>query len=170
MLARLHRPGRPAEPGRRATPAAEPSAASRRAAADRGGRAGVVVVAAIVTALILRENVAGTGIAGPAPVASPTERIDTGKRSALQSTAASSSAARRRRAPDPVPGLPHSSIAAEEVLLGSRVVDGRSNLYQFDAATGELGKQLTTGSAGTQFPILSPDRGSVVYVQTSPTG
>ena len=56
------------------------------------------------------------------------------------------------------------------MLIGSRSVDGSSNLYQFDAATGQLGKQLTTGSAGTQFAIISPDRGSVIYLQTSPTG
>ena len=76
----------------------------------------------------------------------------------------------RRAAPEPVPGLPHSTPLPEQVLIGSRSVDGSSNLYQFDAATGALGKQLTTGSAGTQFAILSPDRGSVIYLQTGPTG
>ena len=81
-----------------------------------------------------------------------------------------SSAAASTSAPEPVPGLPHSTPLPEQVLVGSRSVDGSSNLYQFDAATGALGKQLTTGSPGTQFAILSPDRGSIIYLQTSPTG
>ena len=56
------------------------------------------------------------------------------------------------------------------MLIGSRAVDGASNLFQYDAATGVLGQQLTTGSPGTQFAVLSPDRGSMIYVQTSGTG
>ncbi|HEY4992893.1 MAG TPA: hypothetical protein VII33_12505 [Nakamurella sp.] len=52
------------------------------------------------------------------------------------------------------------------VLLGTRVVGGSEDLYQIDTTTGAVGKKLTTGApAGPQFPILSPDRGSVVYVQ-----
>jgi len=43
-------------------------------------------------------------------------------------------------------------------------------MYQFDAATGALGAELTSGVVGGQFPIISPDRGSVVYVQNNPSG
>ena len=49
-------------------------------------------------------------------------------------------------------------------------MDGSSNLYQFDARPANVGKQLTTGSAGTRSPIISPDRGSIIYMQNGPTG
>jgi Tol biopolymer transport system component len=45
------------------------------------------------------------------------------------------------------------------------VVEGQEDLYQIDTTTGEVGKKLTKDATGPQFPILSPDRGSVVYVQ-----
>jgi TolB protein len=56
------------------------------------------------------------------------------------------------------------------VLLGTRVAGGTEDLYQIDTVTGEVGKRLTTGATGPQFPILSPDRGSVVYLQSGDGG
>ena len=66
----------------------------------------------------------------------------------------------------PVPGLPHSTPLSDQVLVGSRTIDGSSNLYLYNGSTGELGQPLTSDSPGTQFPLLSSDRGSVIYVQT----
>ena len=65
-----------------------------------------------------------------------------------------------------MPGLPHAAPLPDQVLVGSRTIDRSSNLTLYDAATGELGQPLTTGSPGTQFPVLSADRGSVIYLQT----
>jgi hypothetical protein len=149
---------------------------SRRTAIIGASVAAIVVIAAVAAALFFRNDVAGTGTAAagstaasptvttPAPStpASPSSGPPPGTSPAGSPPATS--------APGPVPGLPHSAPLPEQVLIGSRSVDGSSNLYQFDAATGALGKQLTTGSPGTQFAILSPDRGSIIYLQTSPTG
>jgi len=63
-------------------------------------------------------------------------------------------------------GLPHSAPLATTVLLATRIENGTFDLYQIDTTTGAVGKKLTNGTPGPQFPILSPDRGSVVYVQS----
>jgi Tol biopolymer transport system component len=134
------------------TPTAGRSA-SRRTAVIGVSVAAIIVIVAVAAALFFRTDVAGTGTA------------------AAGSTAASpASPLPATSAPEPVPGLPHSTPLPDQVLVGSRSVDGSSNLYQYDAATGALGQQLTTGSPGTQFAILSPDRGSIIYLQTSPAG
>ncbi|MGZ8802403.1 MAG: TolB family protein [Mycobacterium sp.] len=62
-------------------------------------------------------------------------------------------------------GLPHAAPLPTTVLLATRIAQGSEDLYQIDATTGALGKKLTNGGSGPQFPILSPDRGSVIYVQ-----
>jgi TolB protein len=142
--------------------------------------AAIIVIAAVAAALFFRTDVAGTGTAAAASTAASPAVTTSAPSSERQSSQASSSEAPlsaspassppATSAPEPVPGLPHSTPLPDQVLVGSRSVDGSSNLYQYDAATGALGQQLTTGSPGTQFAILSPDRGSIIYLQTSPTG
>ncbi|HYN71319.1 MAG TPA: hypothetical protein VES60_02370 [Nakamurella sp.] len=65
-------------------------------------------------------------------------------------------------------GLPHAASLPTTVLLATRIANGTADMYQIDTTTGALGKKLTNGTPGPQFPILSPDRGSVVYVQSGP--
>jgi Tol biopolymer transport system component len=137
--------------------------------------AAIVVIAGVSAALIFRQDVAGTGTA-VVGTATPTQTAQTSgaqtsaaQTSADQSTGVSSSPV-VTSGPGPVLGLPHSTPLPEQVLVGSRNVEGSSNLYQLDAATGALGTQLTIGSPGTQFPILSPDRGSIIYLQTGGAG
>ena len=65
-----------------------------------------------------------------------------------------------------VAGLPHATPLPDNILLGTRSANGTEDLYQIDATTGAVGQKLTNGAKGPQFPILSPDRGTVVYVQS----
>jgi len=88
--------------------------------------------------------------------------------SATSSSAATSSSGSASSAPVAVLGLPHSAPLPTSVLLATRIDNGTADLYQIDTATGALGKKLTNGTPGPQFPILSPDRGSIVYVQSGP--
>lgn len=70
----------------------------------------------------------------------------------------------------PVPGLPHSAPLAAEVLIGSREVDGAPEMHAINVDSGAVGGRLTVGAPGPQYPILSPDRGSVIYVQATGGG
>jgi len=67
----------------------------------------------------------------------------------------------------PVPGLPHSQPLGGQIVMGSRTADGTTDLYPIDTGTGQVLKRVTAGASGAQSPILSPDRGSIVYVQAS---
>jgi len=83
--------------------------------------------------------------------------------SAASSTVSSAASSSRGGA---VPGLPHATPLPENILLGTRSANGSEDLYQIDATSGAVGTKLTNGGKGPQFPILSPDRGTVVYVQS----
>ncbi|HEY5880031.1 MAG TPA: protein kinase [Nakamurella sp.] len=165
-------PAGEAPPRRHDVPEPDPawSAPPRRGAAATTGaspRRTIVLVGALVAALLVgvgtwaalsRGGVAGTG--GPAsttssasPADSPEPTTSTGTSSAAPSS------------PGPVPGLPHSTPLPEPVLISSRVVDGVTNLFQVDAADGTVGAQLTTSGLGPAYPILSPDRGTMIFVQ-----
>ena len=129
--------------------------------------AAIVVVGAVVTAFVMRANVAGT----PTPEGGVSTSAAPPSSSA--SSAVSSPGSGSATAPGttvPVPGLPHSTPLPDQVLIGSRALNGADDLYQIDAATGAIGQRLTTGRTGAQFPVLSPDRGSMIYVQTAPGG
>jgi Tol biopolymer transport system component len=69
-----------------------------------------------------------------------------------------------------VAGLPHAAPLPDNVLLGTRSTNGSQDLYQIDATTGAVGQQLTSSTSGPQYPILSPDRGTVAYVQSGAGG
>lgn len=68
-----------------------------------------------------------------------------------------------------MPGVPHSTPLANDILLSTRNVDGKDNLFQIDTTTGMVGDQLTKDSPGAQYPTLSPDRGTVIYLQAGET-
>lgn len=43
-------------------------------------------------------------------------------------------------------------------------------MYLVDTTTGMVGDKITNGAAGGQYPALSPDRGSIVFLQTGGDG
>jgi len=172
-------PGRPQPEQRPAALVAAPppppnNGKSRRRATVIGASvASVVVIAAVAAALILRGNVGGTATLGAGTASAATTATapaSSDSPASSSSSAAASSPATSSSPPGPVPGLPHSEPLTEQILLGSRTIDGSTNMYQFDATTGALGTALTAGAGGPQYPILSPDRGSVIYVQSSSAG
>jgi len=55
---------------------------------------------------------------------------------------------------------------AENILITDRRVDDVVDLYQIDTTTGAVGDKMTKGVSGAQYPIISPDRGSVIYLQS----
>ena len=147
---------------------------SRRARRPLGvigtGAAAVIILAAT-------SGCAGIGgTANPAPA--PTVAVATSSAPPSSSASSSSSATTASSPPTSssvsstgkpaVLGLPHAAPLAPTVLLVTRITNGAADLYQIDTTTGAVGKKLTNGTPGPQFPILSPDRGSVIYVQTGP--
>ncbi len=147
--------------GRDSGPASEKNSVRRRTLLI-GGLVVVLLVGAGAWVVRSLGGVAGT--------ASPATTSSQAASSATASSAASSSASSTQSSPGPVPGLPHSTPLPEEVLLSSRTVDGATNLYQVDAANGSVGAQVTTTSLGAAYPILSPDRGTVIFAQTGGPG
>ncbi len=156
-----------------------PSVGSRRV---RRGRVAVSLAGAVVMAAALT---ACASVAGTPSVSSISSTVGTAGSSASASTApvsssaaassvAVSSVAASSRPPSgsttaraaAVPGLPHATPLPDNILIGTRSANGHEDLYQIDATTGAVGQKLTNGGKGPQFPILSPDRGTVVYVQS----
>jgi len=142
------------------------------------GAVGLVLVAAVVAAFAVRGGVAGNatiGIASKTTAASskavgstgPASTHSRASSSASSSESTPTSAQRTKNTSGPVPGLPHSTPLGNQILLGTRVVDGSKELYQIDADSGTVGQRLTSGAPGPQYPVLSPDRGSIIYAQAS---
>ncbi len=141
--------------------------------------AAVLVAAAVGTWFVLRDGTSstappgtGTSTAASGPASgSPSESPSASSSSPSPSSASASSSSVVGTPPaGPVAGLPHATPLPEQVLIGSRVVDDSSNMYLYNGSTGEIDQQLTSGSPGAQYPVLSPDRGSVIYLQTTPNG
>jgi serine/threonine protein kinase len=139
--------------------------------------AAVLVLAGGGTWFVLRNSSNGQASPGPltsaasSAAASPSPASSSaGPSSAVSSSAVSSSAAASSSAAlppaTPVPGLPHATPLPEQVLVVGRVADDVAALYQLDAASGESGKQLTEGVPGALSPLLSADRGTLIYVRT----
>ncbi|WP_420122106.1 TolB family protein [Nakamurella sp.] len=61
--------------------------------------------------------------------------------------------------------MPHSTPIPETDLIVTRAVDGNPDMYIVDTVTGAVGDRITTDAPGSQYPTLSPDRGSIVYLQ-----
>src|SRR5664279_4981211 len=143
------------------------------------GRPGRLIGASAAALFVLAAASACAGIGGTANPATsttaaaasssaPASSSTATNSSATSSSAATSSSGSASSAPVAVLGLPHSAPLPTTVLLATRIENGTADLYQIDTVTGALGKKLTNGTPGPQFPILSPDRGSVVYVQSGP--
>jgi Tol biopolymer transport system component len=120
--------------------------------------AGTPSVSGIVSSVSSAATTAASS--SSAPVSSSTAGSSTPR---VSSSAPSSSSSSRGVA---VAGLPHATPLPDNILLGTRSANGTEALYQIDATTGAVGQKLTNGAKGPQFPILSPDRGTVVYVQS----
>lgn len=66
--------------------------------------------------------------------------------------------------PQPVPGLPSSAPLSGDSMVFSWEVDRNADLYLVDVATNTLGQRLTTDPQADFAPLISPDRGSIVYM------
>jgi serine/threonine protein kinase len=142
---------------------------TKAGAADRSSRrwvwvsvavAAVVLVGAAVVALVLRGPVGGTA-APPNGTATSTPNGSTGLTYGPSPTPVTVTSS------GPVAGLPHATPLGDQAVVVPQVVDGAPDLYAVDTGTLESVARLTTGASGTQAPVLSPDRGSVIYVQSS---
>ena len=155
-----------------------PGAASRRRMSIIAAATAAVLVIGGVTAFVLtRENVAGTGSAvvstdaTSAPDTTTEESTPATTEESITSEESSSEPTSSAITPPvgPIANLPHSDPLPEQVLLASRTENGSSGLFQFDATTQDMGQLLASGG-GPQYPILSPDRGSVIYIQVGQEG
>ncbi len=127
----------------------------------------VVVIGAVVAALLVSGNIGGT--------AAPSTGSGTPTEQTTEQTGESTGGITYGPSPTPVvgtvsapvSGLPHATPLGPQVVVMPQVVDGAGDLYAVDAGTAETVARLTNGAGGPQAPVLSPDRGSVVYVQSS---
>lgn len=105
------------------------------------------------------------------PVTGPASTSPTGPSAAVAARAPRGSSAATIPAAGPVAGLPHAQPLPGTVLVDSRAVDGVSDLYLVDTTPGGTGgRRLTGGLGGGQYPVLSPDRGTIVYLWHGPDG
>jgi len=123
----------------------------------------VVVVVAVVAALLVGGGIGGT--AAPTSGSGTPAETDTAQSSAMSYGPSPTPVV--VTSSGPVAGLPHATPLAPQVVVMPQVVDGTGDLYAVDSATAETVARLTDGAGGPQAPVLSPDRGSVVYVQSS---
>jgi Tol biopolymer transport system component len=66
-------------------------------------------------------------------------------------------------APVPVPGLPSSAPLSGDTMVFSLEVDNNTDLYLVDVASNAIGQRLTSGATPDFAPLISPDRGSIIY-------
>ncbi len=154
-------PGRP--PDGHAPPASDPDRRrSRRTPWIAAAVASVLVIAAVAVALTLRGTVGGTAAPSNGTPESTASSVETG---AL--TYGPSPTPVPTTSSPPVPGLPQATPLAEQVVVLPQVVDGTADLYAVSTDGSSADVRLTSGASGPQAPVLSPDRGSVIYVQSS---
>jgi Tol biopolymer transport system component/uncharacterized caspase-like protein len=72
--------------------------------------------------------------------------------------------------PGPVPGLPSAQPLSTDTMVFSRTVEGNADLYLVDVAADAVGQRLTTGPEPDFTPLISPDRGSIVYFHAAVPG
>ena len=139
----------------------------------------VLVVAAGVTgiALLDREQIAGnasaasTIAAGSTSVRSSTASPSGDPRpSGSTTTTATTKATATVAKVAPVPGLPHSAPLGANIVVVSREYNKKFALYPIDVSTGKVGAAITRPAATAQNPLISPDRGSIIYLQSDSTG
>jgi len=127
---------------------------------------GAVLAAGVVTGFVLRGGgAAGTATIGATSQAQQTPATTDSVTSSIPFSSNVSSSPVPSTAAAPVPGLPHSAPIGDQVLLASRVADGMESLVQVDTVSGQIGPEVLAGTPGPQFPVLSQDRGSAIYVQ-----
>jgi serine/threonine protein kinase len=133
------------------------------------GAVGLVAVTGVVAAFFLRGGVDGNAaMDNTSKTAAASSRTvgSTGPASTpFRAPSSGASSTPTSNTSGPVPGLPHSTPLGHQILLGTRAVDGSTELYQIDADSGAVGQRLTRGAPGPQYPVLSPDRGSIIYAQ-----
>lgn len=61
-------------------------------------------------------------------------------------------------------GLPSGPALADNLLVANQDVAGTLDLYTIDSRTGQIVTRLTSDDSPADFPVISPDRSSVVYV------
>ena len=137
--------------------------------------AGAVAVLLAGTAAIVLIQRAGNDDPGAGGTTSsqPATPTSSGRSSAASSIASSSAAsslpASTATATVSAIGLPASEPLPGNQLVVSRTVDGATDLYLVDTATGALGSKLTSGPAQHRMASLSPDRTSVIYLEETDT-
>lgn len=157
-------------------------ASRRRSVRRRGLTIQLASVAAATMLLTSCASVGGTAAppsAGSAvvsiPSAAPTSASSSPATSSVSpsssgsatssSAATSSSTAAGGTRGGAIPGVPHSTPLPETDLIVTRAVDDQPDMYIVDTVTGTVGDKITDGAPGSQYPTLSPDRGSIVYLQ-----
>ena len=132
------------------------------------GQAGTASPASGATSAAASPPAATSASAATASSAPTSDTATIGSASSSQGAAPSSAATGGNSGtsrPGAVIGIPHVDPLPDNILLVTRAVDDGENLYQIDTTTGAVGQQLTTGGTAYQLPVLSPDRGSVIYYQ-----
>ncbi len=130
--------------------------------------AAVLVAATVVTGIALLDR---SGIAGSASAQSPIAASSrTGTAPAAVGTGRSSGAAASSLSPTPIAGLPHSAPLPVSTAVVSRQFKGKFALYPVDIATGKVSAAITTPTDTPQNPLISPDRGSIIYLQADSSG
>ena len=174
-LANLLGAGRPGTPG----PDTMVSRRSRTRRRSLLAVAAVLLVAAVVTGIALLDR---TGIAGNASAQSPTA---VGSTTPANSKISSSPAARSTASSTvettsstgapvskaaTVAGLPHSAPLPVSTVIASREYDKKFALYPINTVTGRVAPAITEPVDNPQNPLISPDRGSIIYLQGDSTG
>ncbi len=139
-----------------------------------------LLVAAVITGFALWDrggiagdararSLAGAGVAtGPAAGTSPSPVTGTTPSTASNPTASTAVSAGSTLVP--VAGLPHSAPLPAKVVVASRQYDKKFALYPIDTVTGQVGPAITKPTAYPQNPLISPERGSIIYLQADATG
>ncbi len=142
----------------------------------------VLIIAALGTWFVLRDGTSSTASLGTGTTTAATTVPSSAASSAVNSSASGSPSASPSPSPSsasassssavgtppagPVAGLPHATPLPENLLVVGRVVDNVAALYLLDAASGTSGQQLTAGVPGSLSPLLSADRGTLIYVHS----
>ena len=158
-----------AREGADAVPAAAAVRRGRMRIALIAGAVAVLLAGTAAVVLIQRSGNDDQGAGGTTTSQSATPSSSAASRSSAASSAASSSAVSTATATVSAIGLPSSEALPDNQLVVSRTVDGATDLYLVDTATGAVGSKLTAGPAQHRMASLSPDRTSVIYLEETDT-
>lgn len=130
--------------------------------ASVGGTASAPSVPSGVSS-VLSSAAAPTSAGSGSTASSPSGAVTTSGSATSSGAAGSGSSTAASRGA--IPGVPHSTPLPETDLIVTRVVDDKPDMAIIDTVTGAVGDRITTDAPGSQYPTLSPDRGSIVYLQ-----